>query len=680
MTELRLAEKAALDLEITRVLQAVAERTCTPMGHARTLAALPGSLLESQARNQEGAEALKLAQDGEALPVRSCDDVREAIKRLGASGVLSAQELRAVADVLGMARTLRRFFSHRKERNLLLAEEFSSDPTLDPVEDEIKRCFDPDGTLADHASPRLKEQRAEYRSTRERLLLRLDSVMQKYGQVLQDTYVTEREGRYVLPVRSDSHERFPGIVHTTSATGATLFVEPRIIVPMGNRLKMLEGEIAREEFIVYSTLSALLYEKLGSVTAAVAAIAKADHLAAIAKLGLDLRLRYPGFVTLPVLNILRARHPLLLLDHWNERAPGGEPSASAQDRVVPSDLCIEAGKALVVSGPNAGGKTVALKTMGLAALMARMGLPISCLEGSTVGFFENILTDVGDDQNIQKNLSTFSAHIRNMAEILTETTPETLILLDELCGGTDPREGEALAAGILDSLCARGGAVVVTTHYEGLKALAVSDTRFRNASVGFDQEALAPTFALQLDVPGRSSALAVARRHGLPSTVIERASKFLAQDHQSFEDVVRRLNEERAGLELARAALVDRERELRETRAAIETELQLAKERAKKALDEDLDGLFERVRRARQDLYEAQAILREKRPEKEVLRDVGKRLDAVSAAVGSVRRESDDRTGELALEDPKAGMRVRLRKLGREGEILELVGEKHARI
>jgi DNA mismatch repair protein MutS2 len=674
--------RAYVDLELERINEAVAMRTQTPMGKAAANALEPLDLEGTERARILGMEALALHNQGEPLPVRTSEDVTEAIKRLGVAGVLSGPELRAVADVLSMARTLRRFFAHRAERQLRLSEVLATDPSLDRVEDEVRRCFDPDGTLSDAASPRLRELRAEHKVTRERMLSRLDAVMQKYGQVLQDNYVTEREGRYVLPVRSDSHERFPGIVHTTSATGATLFVEPRVVVPLGNRLKMLEGDLIREEHAIYAQLSGHLYEKYASVEAAAQAIARADLLKAIAVFAEDLGLRYAEFAPLSVMNLQNARHPLLLLDCLERKQDDGRSLglSEAKKQVVPSDLCIESGRALVVSGPNAGGKTVALKTMGLSALMTRMGLPVSCLEGSTVGYFAQVLTDVGDDQSLQKNLSTFSAHIRNMAQILSETSPQALILLDELCGGTDPREGEALAAGILDSLCARGGATVVTTHYEGLKALAVSDGRFRNASVGFDQDKLSPTFQLQLDVPGRSSALAVAKRHGMPSTVIERADRFLSHDHQSFEDVVKRLNEERAGLEFAKHALLDREREMRETKAEVERELERAKERARKALDDDLTQLEERLRRARQDLHEAQAVLRERKNDREGLREASKKIDQVAQATASVRRDADADTGALPVAEPKPGMKIKLRKLGREGEILELVGDKHARV
>jgi DNA mismatch repair protein MutS2 len=400
--------------------------------------------------------------------------------------------------------------------------------------------------------------------------------MSKYEGILQDRFVTEREGRYVVPVRSDAHERFPGIVHATSASGATLFVEPRAVIPMGNRLKVLEAEVQREEQAIYAKLSDRIGEWLPSVIAAAAALARADVRAATARFAEELRLGFPTITDEARLELRQARHPLLLLDSAVSTASG--PAVVQWDAVVPSELTIAARRAMVISGPNAGGKTVALKTMGLVALMVRAGLPVPCKDESVVGIFEVVLTDVGDDQSLTKSLSTFSAHVRNLARILDETQPGALVLLDELAGGTDPREGEALAAGMLDSLTARGGAVVVTTHYERLKALALADPRFENASMGFDLKAMSPTFRLAQGVPGSSSALAVASKFGLPSTVIERAERFLGQEDVHFETVVKKLNDERAALELARADAERRAEEVEALRRSLAEELERSKD------------------------------------------------------------------------------------------------------
>jgi DNA mismatch repair protein MutS2 len=325
--------------------------------------------------------------------------------------------------------------------------------------------------------------------------------------------------------------------------------------------------------------------------------------------------------------------------------------------------------------------------MGLAALMVRAGLPVPCGDGSTIGLFDVVLTDVGDDQSLQKNLSTFSAHISNLAEILLETTRGALVLLDELAGGTDPREGEALAAGVLDSLCARGGAVAATTHYEGLKALALADSRFVNASVGFDIATMTPTFQLAMGVPGSSSALAVARRFGMPSTVIERAERFLTREDQNFEVVVKKLHDERAALELARAAAEEREQEARVLRTRLEGELETAQNREKRALGEEARELMDRLRRAREDLRGAQARLRAKKIEPEALREAERAVERVAAevAIGGaleslVVNAREVERAPVRTTDLRRGSRVWVQRLRAEADVIEVLGGEQVRV
>ena len=301
-----------------------------------------------------------------------------------------------------------------------------------------------------------------------------------------------------------------------------------------------------------------------------------------------------------------------------------------------------------------------------------------------------VLTDVGDDQSLHKNLSTFSAHVKNLAEVLQETGRGALVLLDELAGGTDPREGEALAAGVLDSLCARGGAVAATTHYEGLKALALVDDRFVNASVGVDLATMTPTFELAMGVPGSSSALAVARRYGLPATVIERAERFLSREDQSFEAVVQKLHDERAALSLARAAAEERESEARGARERADAELETAKSRAKKMLAEEAAELMDRLRRAREDLRDARARLRSRKVDAEGLRDAERAIERVSGEVaigGPLAKLVDGGAGAeevqrdpVRLPDLRKGSRVWVPRLRAEADVVEVMCDGGVRV
>jgi DNA mismatch repair protein MutS2 len=666
--------KTRADLEWDRVLAAVADRCVGPLG--RDLAFGLGfaeSREEARAWLAQSAEATRLLFEGRALPASEVDDVREAIERARVGGVLAPSELRSVGRLLGAARSLRRFLTARRAELPRLFDACATDPTLDLLADEIGGSFDADGSLADRASPRLRELRGEWHAARQRMLSRMEDLMNRYESVVQDRFVTEREGRWVLPVRSDAHERFPGIVHATSASGSTLFVEPRAVVAMGNRLKVLEADVKREEEAVYARLTALVSDELSSVEAAANAMALADVRAAIATLAKDLDLMFPDVVDEPRLDLRRARHPLLALEMG--------------DRVVPSDVSIEAGRAIVVSGPNAGGKTVALKTMGLAALMIRAGMPVACAAGTVVGLLDIVLTDVGDDQSLQKNLSTFSAHVQNLAEVLRETGRGALVLLDELAGGTDPREGEALAAGVLDSLCARGGAVATTTHYEGLKALALVDERFQNASVGLDIATMTPTFALALGIPGSSSALAVARRYGLPSTVIERAERFLTREDQSFETVVKRLHDERAALELARSAAEEREAEARRSRDRADAELEVTKERARKAMADEAGELMERLRHARDELRDARARLRSKKVDAEGVREADRAIQRVAGevAIGGplsalVSRPDEEPREPLRGPELRKGARVWVGRLRAEADVVDVLADGTVRV
>ena len=667
--------KTSADLDWGRILEAVAMR-CEGDAGRRAAHALP-FLPTRQAMLQalaEVREAFDLALAADPLPLAGLVDIAAAIERARIGAMLSSTELCAVRDALAQARRTRRYLQSRKERAPLLFASAATDPSLDKLEDLLSSAFDVDGTIADRASPRLGELRRERQATRDRLVRRLDELIRKHGDILQDGYWTERDGRYVLPLRTDSHERFPGIVHATSASGSTIFIEPRIVVGLGNRQKMLDSEVAREEEAVLVALSARVAERVHDVAAAALALAHLDVRAATAKLTEQLGLDFPEIPDASegaVLELRAARHPILALDGID---------------VVASDLAVRNGHAVVVSGPNAGGKTVALKTMGLAVLMVRCGIPIAAKAGSRVAPFELVLTDVGDDQSLAKNLSTFSAHVKNLAAILDATRAGVLVLLDELAGGTDPREGEALAAAVLDSICARGGAVVCTTHYEGLKALALGDTRFENASVGFDLATMSPTFQLARGIPGASSALAVARRFGVPSTVLERAERFLTTETVSFETMVQKLDQERKALELARLDASREANSLRERREELDRELERIASRERALLTKEGEALLEDVRRARQDLRAAQARLRRGNLGEGELRAAEKVVDTVAAKVAIGGEFEPSGRAEAASHPPvdralvRIGTKVFGPRLRATAEVIEVMPSGQLRV
>ncbi len=611
--------KTLADLEWPRMVEAVVARCAGPMrgAVALPLATTHEAMVVALTETAEASDAL--ASD-EPVPLEGLRDLREHLARVERMGALDGPALSEVVSVVGAARVLRRYLGTRRRRMPRLFEACTTDPTLDALEDELRAAIDVDGTVFDHASPALRALRTEVGNLRARIVARLEELLVKHADVLSDRYYTVRDGRYVLPLRTDAHEKLQGIVHGASASGATVFIEPRALVEPGNRLRLAQAEMEREIARILAVLSDLVRERAAPLRAACEALDHADLRAASARLGHDLRCTFPTLTDGADITLRGARHPLLALD----AVP-----------VVANDLALAAGHALVLSGPNAGGKTVALKTLGLAALMVRAGLPVPAEEGSTCGFFARVLTDVGDDQSLTKNLSTFSAHVTNVARILEVSDARTLVLLDELAGGTDPEEGAALACAVIDALCKRGASVAVTTHYEPLKALALHDARLRNASVGFDVVTMQPTFRVLLDVPGASSALVVAARFGIPASVIEVAKRVLPDQARSFDELVRKLEQESHALAIERAGLEEERARAAVARAAAERELEALRGRDRAQVSREAEQLVAIIRRTRDEVRAARARLR------------GERID--EAAVDAARRVVDEAAAKVAL-------------------------------
>ncbi len=669
--------KTLHDLEWPALVGHLADRCTSLQGRDRALSLLPAPTLEdSRVRMQRTAQALALARQGDHLPLDRLPDVREVLARMAREADVTSLELHGVLDVLRCASTLRRWSHARRATQPALTEALASDPALDKLLGLLDHAMDPDGTLADRASTDLGGLRREVHAMRARVIARLDEFIARYAEVLQDRYYTLRDGRYVLPVRSDAHVRVPGIVHGSSASGATLFIEPRPVMALGNQLKVLQADVEREEARILRELTDRVRERLDAVHEAHEACTTADVLAATVRLGGDL-----GAIALTpspecVLDLKAARHPLLAL---------------TDVPVVANDLVLRAGSVLVVSGPNAGGKTVALKTLGLVAMMARAGLPLPVAEGSRVGWFDPVECDVGDDQSLARSLSTFSAHITNLAAVIerSRAVRGALVLLDELAGGTDPEEGAALAASVLEHLAAHGAAVAVTTHYELLKTLAVRDPRFYNASVGFDMAAMAPTFSVTLGIPGASSALAVARRYGVPAEVIDRARALLPEHADSREDVLRRLQDEERATRIARHAAEDETARLADLRSALETERQALRTKEDARVSREGAELLTALRRAREELRGAEARLRHKKLSDDDVHAASRMIQTVAEEIsiaGPLGRALEPRGASAAVRraardaDVHPGARLYVPRLGMAVDVLERVARDQVRV
>jgi len=652
-------QKTLVDLEWARLVDAVRARCLGPLNASLASLALHGTVEGARRAMGETAELLRLRREGDGPPLSGIRDVRSAVLRVEKGGALDGPSLDAIRSSLGAARALRLYLSRRKADAPLLREACALDPTLDDLEEDLAYAIEPGGAVSDRASPELRRLRAEVATLRARIVARLEALMLEHEAIVQDRFVTLREGRYVVPVRTDAHERLPGIVHATSGSGATVFIEPRALVEQQNRLTIAIAEMEAEEQRVLADLSARVKDRAPEASAALDGLDRADLRHAAARLGEDLGATVPALLEAPRIRALRARHPLLVLDGV---------------KVVPNDLELAGGHAIVISGPNAGGKTVALKSLGMLALMARAGIPVPAEEGCEIGLFSPVLSDVGDEQSMSKNLSTFSAHITSVARMLAASGERALVLLDEVATGTDPAEGAALAAAILEALVERGAAVAATTHYEALKALALEDPRMRNASVGLDEQALKPTFELRMDVPGASAALVVASRFGLPDTVVTRARSLLSDDARRFEELVRALEAEHRRLSGERKQVADELLTMRQKEEALDAERRRLRAQSDKRLTEEAEKTLTLLRDVRAEVKEARARLREAPA-------LGH--DLVEAARAAVARAQERVEGALPAAAPEApgdapseaelapGKRVWVPHLSAEVEIVE---------
>lgn len=652
--------KTLADLEWEEVERAVADRCHGPLRESLSLE-LAESFDETARALAESEEAWKLLDRDDAMPLEGIRDIARSLQHLEREGVLDGPALKDIRTTLRAAAALRRFLAERKASTPFLHRVCAIDPTLDELDEELSVSIGDDGSILDSASPELGRLRQEVANLRARIIRRLEDVIVKRSAILQDSFYTMREGRYVLPVRADAHERFHGIVHGSSASGATIFVEPRELVERGNRLKMAQAELEREERRILALLSELVGQYVPQLRAAAQALDHADLRNASARLAIDLRARFVDLCEEPRISLRAARHPLLVMRGLE---------------VVPNDLELSGRQALVISGPNAGGKTVALKMLGLAALMTRAGLPVPADEGSVCGFFNPVLAAVGDEQSLARNLSTFSAHLVTLVSVLERAGERVLVLLDELAGSTDPEAGAALACAIVKTLVERGAAVAVTTHYEALKALAAERPDMRNAAVGFDFDQMAPTFRMKIGVPGGSNALDVARRYGIAESIVEDARQMLPEHARSFEALVANLEAATRSATEEHTALRAEREAARQEREALEARRQALAAREAKTLGQEAQQLVDQVRKLQGDLDRAKRALRS-RPEREqvvaadeAMRDAG----AVLGELDAHRRSLEPTPVQTVAIDPEAlqvGDRVWVERLRSTAEIVE---------
>ena len=566
---------------VSREGQALAEAT-SPLQDERAVAR----------RMREISEGQLLHQSDERPPLRGLSDIRRALAHVQRGGWLVGEDLYAISQNCDVAARVARFYHSRAEVAPHLAEAAARLDACDALRHALNIAVEPDGALSDKASPDLARLRRAVHNQHERVRAYLERALREQaGQTLQDDYYTIREDRYVLPVRRSNKADVPGIVHGYSSSGQTAYIEPTELIELNNQLRWAQIELQEEEERILKRLSELVARHARELSASADLLAYLDYLNAAAKLAMQLRCTIPDLDATRV-QLKGARHPLLAL--------------RPHDQVTPNELRLDPERqVLVISGPNTGGKTVLLKTLGLCALMARCGMPLPVEEGSGLPLFRAIFTDIGDDQSIERDLSTFSGHLTNINTFIDDCSQQTLVLLDELFTGTDPMQGAALAASLLEELVLRGSRVVVTTHLESLKTLAFQRSAYANASMGFDLESLSPTYQVTYGLPGSSYALRIAQRLGLPQVIIDRAKRIMdGQEHQSVEEILSSLEDKRLEVEAEQRRLAHERRQAEQVRHKFQAKYD-------KLVAREKELVHEQTKRVKADLERAQTLIRD---------------------------------------------------------------------
>ena len=656
-------EKSMQTLELPRVLDMLADQAVTEEGKDKARRLRPETdPVEVTALLAETTAAVEKMVLGGSPAFAGVRPVAGSLQRANMGGSLNTRELLDIAKVLAAARSAKEYGEGEAEKKTPIDVLFHALRPNRFLEDKITGSIVGDGELADSASPELASIRRHMRATESKvrdILQRIISSSQ--AKYLQESIITQRSGRYVVPVKSEFKNEIPGLVHDLSGSGSTFFIEPMGVVKANNELRELQAKEEKEIDRILAELSAEAASFREDINLDYELLIRLDVIFARAKLSNKMHAMAPGLST-KGLDLRRARHPLL-------------PPKTA----VANDLSLgETFDTLVITGPNTGGKTVTLKTIGLLILMAQCGLHIPAGDGSVIKVCKRVLADIGDEQSIAQSLSTFSSHMSNIVGILEETDDETLILLDELGGGTDPVEGAALASAIIDHARSLGAMVAATTHYAELKVYAMTTPGVENASCEFDVETLAPTYRLLVGIPGKSNAFAIARRLGISEAIIQDAAARVDAENVRFEDVLTKLDHQRQEMEKEQRQAAQLRREMEEASAkaqAYRDQLQKEKEKAEASAKAQARAILDDARRTADQVFQELGDMRKKAQKEQNWQKVNDQR----AGLRHKLNEAEDKLGARPqaavppmLRPAKKGDTVTILKTGTQASVLSV--------
>lgn len=653
-------------LEYEKILQALSKHASTSLGAEAALDLKPSSELdEVNRRLQATDEALTVDRLKGGAPFAGVTDIRPAVKRARIGGILNPDELWNISALTNASRRLTRYIDsvHEDHPVEILHDMVETLSDQKPLEDAIRRCIDDQGEVMDQASAELASTRRDLRIGETRIREKLESLVRSSStsKMLQEQLVTIRNDRYVIPVKQEYRSHFGGIVHDQSSSGATLFIEPESIVAMNNKLRETKMREEREIERILSELTDLVGEQAEALLYDTKTVSDLDFIFAKARYAHEQRATLPIMNDNGYLKLKKARHPLI-----------------AREQVVPTD--VELGKdysTIIVTGPNTGGKTVSLKTIGLLSLMAMSGLFVHANEESELCVFDAIYADIGDEQSIEQSLSTFSSHLTNIIRILSQMTSKSLILLDELGAGTDPAEGSALAIAILEHMHRMNCRIVATTHYSELKAYAYERDGILNASMEFDVETLRPTYRLLLGVPGRSNAFAIAERLGLSRDIIDLARGEVTEEDMRIETMIASLERNRleAEVEHRTAAKLRKENEELQRQLMEQNErIEASREKRIAQAEEEARSIVNKALKEADDVITELRLLAmegEKVKEHE-LTNARKRLDEAAPAKKLAAKAAKKKPAGVI----EPGDEVKVYSLNQKGHVVEISGNE----
>ena len=664
--------KALKTLEYNKIIDKLTEFAGSALAKEMCRNLQPSTdLYEIQALQKETSDALSRIYQKGAVSFRGVRDIRGSIKRLEIGAIIGINELLSICSLLDVCSKVKAYSRNDRDPDFedSLEAMFQALQPLTPVSSEIRRCIASEEELNDDASPALFKIRRSMRRINDKVHAQLQTMVNGSARTyLQDAVVTMRNGRYCIPVKAEHRGQIPGMIHDQSSTGSTLFVEPMAVIKLNNDLRELELKEEKEIEMILATLSARCGEETEALRDDLDLLTKLDFIFARAQLSRSMNGTQPDFNEEGRILIKKGRHPLL-----------------DKKKVVPID--IQLGKdfeLLIITGPNTGGKTVSLKTVGLFTLMGQAGLHIPAFDHSELSVFHEVFADIGDEQSIEQSLSTFSAHMTNTVSILKEADDRSLVLFDELGAGTDPTEGAALAIAILSNLHRRGSRVMATTHYSELKVFALSTPGVENGCCEFDVETLRPTYRLLIGVPGKSNAFAISQKLGLSQDIIEEAKTHLTKQDEDFEDLLADLEQKRVTIEQERDQINSYKEEIRELKQRLESKqekldlsrdkiLREANEQARNILQEAKDYADTTIRNFQKYGKAAGVSAKDMEKERGKLREKMSTVDKKLSAKNAAPKKSHK---QLTAKDLHIGDSIKVLSLNLKGTVSTLPDAK----